>query len=148
MRPLYIFDLDGTLALNGHRQHLVTGAVKDWDKFSDMCHLDDPAYPVIHTFQRLQAGGADCVIWTGRSRRVAQETAYWLGQHGIYPDGPILMRAEDDHQHDTDLKKYWFGLLNEHDAKRLVAVFEDRTRMIEMWRGLGVAAFQVAKGDF
>jgi hypothetical protein len=31
---------------------------------------------------------------------------------------------------------------------RLVAVFEDRDRMVKMWRAAGVPCFQVAEGEF
>ena len=34
------------------------------------------------------------------------------------------------------------------DKERLVAVFEDRDRMVKMWRAAGVPCFQVADGEF
>ena len=39
MTPLYIFDLDGTLALIDHRRHLVEGETKDWPAFFRACML-------------------------------------------------------------------------------------------------------------
>ena len=49
---------------------------------------------------------------------------------------------------DEELKSYWYLSLSEEDKKRLVAVFDDRTKLVKMWRSLGVACFQVAEGDF
>ena len=34
------------------------------------------------------------------------------------------------------------------DGERLIAVFEDRDRVVAMWRDAGVPCFQVAPGDF
>ena len=34
------------------------------------------------------------------------------------------------------------------DRARLVAVFEDRKRVVDMWRENGVTCYQVAPGDF
>lgn len=34
------------------------------------------------------------------------------------------------------------------DRDRLVAVFDDRARVVRMWRKAGITCFQVAPGDF
>jgi len=34
------------------------------------------------------------------------------------------------------------------DKSRLVAVFDDRDRVVKMWRDVGVTCFQVADGEF
>ena len=56
MRPLYIFDLDGTLALTEHRQHILDN--KDdqqrWQKFFAACVDDHPNLPVIQTLKTLR----------------------------------------------------------------------------------------------
>ena len=47
MKPLYIFDLDGTLALTEHRQHILDN--KDdpqrWRRFYAACDRDEPNAP-------------------------------------------------------------------------------------------------------
>ena len=45
MKPLYIFDLDGTLALIKHRRHFVEGTTKDWRAFFAACVDDVPDMP-------------------------------------------------------------------------------------------------------
>jgi hypothetical protein len=34
------------------------------------------------------------------------------------------------------------------DRQRLVAAFDDRDRVVQMWRAAGVTCFQVAPGEF
>ena len=67
MKPLYIFDLDGTLALIDHRRHFVEGPDKDWRSFFAACVDDAPNMPVIRTLQALRKSGAEVWIWSGRS---------------------------------------------------------------------------------
>jgi hypothetical protein len=35
-----------------------------------------------------------------------------------------------------------------HDRMRLMCVFDDRDKVVKMWRDEGVACFQVAPGEF
>jgi phosphoserine phosphatase len=74
MKPLYIFDLDGTLALIEHRRHLVEGERKDWPAFFAACVDDAPNPPVIRTLQALRTAGAEIWIWSGRSDEVKAQT--------------------------------------------------------------------------
>ena len=53
-RPLYIFDLDGTLALIEHRLHFIQGPEKDWRGFFAAVGDDKPNLPVIRTLQALE----------------------------------------------------------------------------------------------
>lgn len=52
VRPIYIFDLDGTLALNEHRQHFINGdGKKDWESFFNALDGDEPNHGVIETMR-------------------------------------------------------------------------------------------------
>lgn len=153
-RPLYIFDLDGTLALIEHRRHFVEGDTKDWRAFFAACVDDAPNWPVIFTLQRLRSFGADCWVWSGRSDEVRAETIEWLQRHKCL-DGrtlrwgnPVKMRAAGDHQPDEKLKAAWLAEMTAQDRRRLVAIFEDRDRMVKLWRDNGICCFQVAEGAF
>lgn len=173
MKPLYIFDLDGTLALCDHRSHFVhkcpacngtamfagedcscCGGIPwtgkpDWKNFFDACSEDLPNVPVIDTLHALVDSGAEVRIWTGRSSEVMEKTKVWLENNVDACDGiPILMRVEGDFTPDHELKAAWFDQLPAFDKRRLVAVFEDRTKVVEMWRAKGIPCFQVANGDF
>jgi len=177
MTPLYIFDLDGTLALIEHRRHLVEppeGCAKtdntlpvckrgcfamcahkpDWPAFFAACVDDQPNWPVISSLMALVRAGAEVQIWSGRSAEVMNETLAWL-QKWIFGDGSVdpeevglTMRREGDFTPDEQLKASWYDALSGYDRKRLVAVFDDRQKVVDMWRSKGVACFQVAPGDF
>ena len=149
MRPLYIFDLDGTLALIEHRRHFVSNGNHQWTEFYAACVDDEPNHPVLGTMVRLLASGCDCIIYSGRSDEVYGQTAAWLREHlGIDFVPEIQMRPAGDYTPDDVLKKKWLDTMFPEDRARLVAVFEDRNRMVQMWRDNGVPCFQVAPGDF
>lgn len=158
MRPIYIFDLDGTLADIEHRLHHIQGQKKDWRAFFAACVDDKPIEPVIRTFKALRKGGAEIWIWSGRSDEVMNETADWLRRHGLFSNLPVWiprrapeslrMRKAGDHRNDDVLKYEWLSEIEPPEYARLAGVFEDRTRVVEMWRRAGIPCFQVAQGDF
>lgn len=150
MTPLYIFDLDGTLALTEHRQYLLEGETKYWKSFFAACWKDEPNTPVIDTLLRLLDTGCDVWVWSGRSSEVMDMTKDWLANHlGSCADGvPLCMRIEGDFTPDEQLKAAWLEEMCAHDRRRLVAVFDDRQKVVDMWRSKGVACFQVAPGGF
>lgn len=163
MTPLYIFDLDGTLALIEHRRHLVTGETKDWPAFFAACVDDLPNTPVIETLKALRKSGAEIWIWSGRSDAVLKPTLAWLAGHEcmrdidargceshyhVVPLPYFRMRPAADHRPDEVLKAEWLDALTPYELGRIVAIFEDRDRMVKLWRSRGIACFQVAQGDF
>lgn len=154
MKDIVICDLDGTLALIDHRLHHVREDKSladpedfkpNWPAFFAACKDDLPNKPVIRVIQRL---ADDMRIWitSGRSEEVRAETMLWLRQHKI-PCDNLLMRPAGDHTPDDDLKKSWIDrkLI---DVEKVLCVFEDRARVVSMWRELGLTCFQVAKGEF
>lgn len=147
MRRLYIFDLDGTLALIGHRRYLVEGENKDWRAFFAACVDDEPNHAVLHVMRDIFESGAEIWIWSGRSDEVRQETEAWLDLHDSVHN-ILRMRETGDHQPDEKLKKAWLDGLDSEDRARLVGIFEDRDRMVSLWRENGICCFQVAPGDF
>lgn len=140
-----VFDLDGTLALNEHRQHFVQREVgkKDWGSFFAACDRDQPYWQVIRVLEVLSATGNRVEIWSGRSAEVIDKTRHWLGKHGL-GHIPFRCRPEGDHTPDHELKKAW---LDECSMKPDI-VFDDRSSVVAMWRANDIACFQVAPGDF
>lgn len=153
-RPLYIFDLDGTLALIGHRRHILDREDSaKWRDFYAACDRDQPNAPVIATMERLRWTGADVWIFSGRSDEVRDKTIAWLADHTSFMvndlSGPMLqMRAEGDYTPDDELKRSWLHSMLVEDRSRLVATFDDRDRVVRMWRDEGITCFQVARGEF
>ncbi len=149
MKPLYIFDLDGTLALIEHRLPLLESGDRDrWDRFHAACEHDPPNRPVIATMEALRRSGADIWIFSGRNGSTRETTIVWLCKHTSFTreelELTLHMRAVDDYTEDINLKRLWLERTLQEDRDRLVAVFEDRDRVVAMWRAAGVPCFQVA----
>lgn len=150
MQPLYIFDLDGTLSLADHRRPILDDKSnsKRWDEFYAACDKDLPNWPVIRTLHNLMRGYAEIWIFSGRRDSERAKTIKWLQKYlDLIPD-TILMRPSGDTRPDTELKKEWLSNMSFYDRDRLEAVFDDRDRLVKMWRDEGITCFQVAPGDF
>lgn len=158
MRPIYIFDLDGTLADVSHRLHFISGEKKRWPEFFAACIDDKPIQRVVCTLRQLMKSGAEIWLWTGRSDEVELLTQRWLMQNRVLdfrtwrwlPHAPerFRMRRNGDHRPDHELKYEWLSEVEPPEYKRIVGVFEDRSRVVQMWRDAGITCFQVAPGDF
>lgn len=157
MTPIYIFDLDGTLALIEHRRHLVEGKHKDWPAFYRACVDDSPNWPVILTLQGLRKAGAEIWIWSGRSDEVWDQTVAWLHKHDclrssllrfFHAPESFRMRPAGDYTPDVELKRKWLSEIEPPEYARLAAVFDDRDSVVQMWREAGLSCFQVAPGAF
>lgn len=161
MRPLYIFDLDGTLALIDHRRHLVEGDKKDWRAFFAACVDDEPNTPILTIFnslvmeERMDRDANEVWIFSGRSDEVRAQTIQWLDKwswwfvHGIETGcAQLKMRKAGDYTPDEVLKKQWLNAMLPEDRARLVCVFDERDKVVRMWRAAGVTCCQVAEGAF
>jgi hypothetical protein len=155
--PLYIFDLDGTLANCDHRKHLV-GAKDDpnrWEAFTNACVMDPPYSHICTLLNHLIAAEADIWIFTSRNETVRDLTEYWLETHtylrfkfaaNITHD-QMLMRPEGDHTPSAKLKGQWVDAISPVDRERIVCVFEDDPRLVRMWREKGIACFHVGGAE-
>lgn len=153
-RPLYIFDLDGTLARIEHRVPILANMDDShrWQKFYDACDKDEPNEPVIRLMETLRRNGADVWIFSGRGGEVRDKTVAWLAHHTTFCSWELatalMMREVADYTPDDKLKKDWLDRMLVDDRDRLVAAFDDRDRVVRMWRDSGVTCFQVAPGEF
>ena len=151
-----IFDLDGTLALIDKRRAISTkdnGKI-DWDIFFDPKNiaLDQPNDAVIKMARLLHASGHMIVIFSGRSKATKDATTDWLKKFAV-PFNVLKMRPTSrDFQFmpDDDLKKKWFNDLfpTQDHIDDVVCVFDDRQKVVDMWRDMGLTCMQVAPGDF
>lgn len=145
-----IFDLDGTLALIDKRRakaSLPNGKM-NWNEFfaPENIQLDEPNWPVIDTFNALQEAGFIVGIFSGRDDISEVETRSWLLDHDINPDF-LKMRSHGSFVPDDKLKKLWLNDLLE-DSHNILCVFDDRDKVVKMWRENGISCFQVAEGKF
>lgn len=149
MTQYIIFDLDGTLALDTHRVPHLREGKKDWEKYFSLCEGDAPNHPIIETLNLLWIG-YDIQIWTGRAGEYETQTRRWLDKFipdmNLKPDR-LRMRPPGDRTDDFELKRRWLHELRQQGHEVLL-VFEDRKRVVDMWRSEGVVCCQVAPGDF
>ncbi len=148
MKPLFIFDLDGTLANCEHRKHLIEDPSPKWDEFYLACDKDTPNIAVVTIFNLLMQ---HCDIWifSGRSDIARHKTEVWLRENTPFFIGmTLVMREHGDSTPDDQLKKKWYNNMLIDDQKRLVAIFDDRDKVVTMWRSLGLTCLQVAPGNF
>ena len=154
-KDVVIFDLDGTLADIDARRKLATkpDGKMDWDTFfdPDNIKLDLPNDSVIQMAKTLDAQGFTIVIFSGRSKATKDATAAWLDKHNV-PFNIMKMRPTGHpwaFMPDDKLKKGWLDDIFPGDKKdRILCVFDDRTKVVNMWRDNGLSCFQVAPGDF
>lgn len=145
-----IFDLDGTLADLTHRlkyiRDLPKGENPNWDAFHYACIFDQPIREMIKLNQMLAAQQAHIEIWSGRSDMVRPQTEQWLKEHGVKYTY-LFMRNTGDYTPDDELKESWL-LSRVITPIRPDIVFDDRDRVVQMWRRHGIRCLQVAPGKF
>jgi len=145
-----IFDLDGTLANVDARRKISTksNSKLDWNKFfdPDNIKLDIPNDPVVKMAQLLAEDGFNIFIFSGRSDKTINATRSWLTRNRI-PFHKLVMRDQARiFMPDDQLKEQY---LNDHvDIDNIFAVFDDRQKVVDMWRKNGLTTFQVADGNF
>lgn len=168
-----IVDLDGTLALDHHRNHLLhipcpeTGDISlteqgrnshenckkchgagkwhNWTEYFDLCHKDSPNYPVVYLVRLLKSMGHPVFILSGRSDVAKEKTLAWLDVNLIAYD-EIKLRPAMCRTDDDELKIRWGQELSPPD--QTLFVLEDRSRVVAAWRNAGYTCLQVAPGTF
>jgi hypothetical protein len=130
--------------------HYIQGPSKDWEGFLSKCGEDAPIQATLHLFKLLVETGASVIILTGRSQATEAVTSQWLATHtGLTVDQySLVMRPADSRISDHTLKENWLSSLPHRARERISAVFEDRRRVVEMWRRNGIHCYQVADGEF
>lgn len=133
--------MDGTIANNEHRQSWVKQKPKNWDAYNASMHLDLPIQPVIDTISTLSLI-YKIIICTGRQEDKREVTLAWFRKHGLYPYiTEMLMRKTKDYRDDTVVKEEMLKEIQER--YEVIGVFEDRVKVVDMWRSHGLFVFDV-----
>ena len=148
-KDIVIFDLDGTLAIIDERlkeSSMKNGKI-NWKRFfsDELIKRDLPNPTVIKTANLFHQNGYKIYIFSGRSETTENATRKWLKDNRIQYDY-LRLRKENDYRPDEIVKKDFLKTLSILD--RVFLIFDDRKKVVKMWRSLGLPCFQVSEGDF
>ena len=144
MNKVWVFDIDGTLADNVHRQHHITGN-KNWDAFFAEQHKDEPYEAVLDVLHALAFDGHKAIVVTARDERFRADTLEWLNKHIEYefPSEDLYMRPLGNRDDDDYLKvliiENW---LQDNPGFKVAGIFDDRHRIIDAFRNKGWYTFE------
>lgn len=124
-------DLDGTLAIHNGRN--------PYDAANCETDLLNPVVADILL-------GRKFIFVSGREEQFRPQTIRWLASHGYY-DCKLLMRPTGDTRNDAIVKREIYER-EIKDFYNVLFVLDDRNRVVQMWRELGLTCLQVADGDF
>ena len=131
-----ICDIDGTLAL-------MTGR----SPFDDTkIHTDKLNNEVAQILRDYWMNDMYIIIMSGRQDKCRKETEEWLDNNGI-PYDSLYMRETGDFRPDEIIKE---EIYNEHIKNQYYVKFvlDDRNKVVDMWRKLGLLCLQVYYGEF
>jgi predicted kinase len=137
----YIVDLDGTLALHDGRNPY------DGDK----CDTDIVNTPLMRVIESLLLLDTVIIFVSGRDAKYMNKTSHWLQSDCDIPYPTLLMRPEGDKRPDTEVKKEIYETYIK-DRYNVIACFDDRPKVVAMWRSLGLFVLDcnqfLERGDF
>jgi predicted kinase len=131
-----LVDIDGTLALKGNR------GVYDFEH----CGRDHLNIPVARTVRLHRNAGDRIILLSGRGAEYRPQTLAWLADHEVWFD-ELHMRPENDQRRDDIVKAELFDA-HVRDRFNVRMSLDDRTRVVNLWRRMGLPCWQVAPGDF
>jgi phosphoglycolate phosphatase-like HAD superfamily hydrolase len=140
---LIVFDLDGTLANIEHRLDYVRSKPKNWAAFDAGIPNDKVNEPVAAVFREFAVDQAfhDIVLASGRNERSRQATEDWLAANRLTGWQKLYMRPADDFRGDDIVKREMLDDIISDYGKKPDMVFDDRKRVVDMWRRNGIWVF-------
>ena len=140
-----ICDLDGTLCNIEHRLKYARGEQKDWGKFFAGIPEDTLRQDVVDQLVNTSLEhGARILYVSARPEKYRKDTEDWFEKNGVVGHYLLIMRPDNDTRDDTVVKKEIYDkYLKNLD---IVKVFDDRPKVIAMWRSLGLDVIDVGDG--
>ena len=144
-----IFDVDGTLMDIGTRRHWLQGGNNDWEKFMDPKEMetDTRAEHIFEIAEALHDAGNEIVIVSARNERHREVTEKQLSATCGQFWSHMFLRPDDSFEPDEQFKKRVLDELINAGWKPDM-VFDDRDKVVNMWRENGIPCLQVAPGNF
>jgi FMN phosphatase YigB (HAD superfamily) len=142
IRPVVIFDIDGTLADNHERQKFLMENPPDWKNYNYNIPYDNPRWEIVKKLCNW-SHYADIALFTARGEEHRNDTERWLKDHDILYQW-LVMRPIGNYGEDAILKKEMFEkfLMKE----RVILIYDDRPKVIRMWRSMGLDVIDVGSG--
>ncbi len=145
---LIVFDIDGTLADIEHRVGFVKTKPKNWAAFDAGIPNDKVNMPVANVFWSLAATDKhDIILASGRNERSREATETWLYSNGLVGWQKLYMRKADDFRGDDIVKREILDEIIADYGRKPDMVFDDRPRVVRMWRDAGIFVFNVYQGE-
>jgi hypothetical protein len=132
-----LVDVDGTISLRTDRDPF------EWRKVGS----DIPYKAVVDLLNDLVSLGQNLVFLSGRDESIRAETEFFIKKN-ILGTHDLHMREIGDSRPDevVKLEIYNREILGKYQVR---FVLDDRDKVVKLWReGLGLATFQVNRGDF
>jgi len=152
---LVVFDLDGTIADVRHRMHYirpnpavdpVTGkkVKRRFDLFHAACVDDGVIEPVAALYRRFVADpDVTVVVLSGRDHATLDATVDWFDRMGLPQPDELLLKQGDQGLPDVEQKRVRANQLENKYGRPIDMVFEDRQRVVAMWKERGTFVFDV-----
>lgn len=137
MRPVIIFDIDGTLADCEHRLHHILEEVpKNWPAFDSKIMDDTPIENMLDINSMVAWNpDIDILLLTGRNERVRDKTEEWLDLYYICYDH-LEMRGEHDFRPADVIKLERLVKLG-YAPEDVITIFEDDPKVTTTLREAG-----------
>lgn len=131
-----IFDIDGTLA------HMKDRGPFEWHKvYKDEINRIVSEHTIFHKDMNRWV-----ILVSSRDESCRKETMEWLDMYGVEYN-MLFMRPKDDYRKDTIVKREIYQ--NEIEGKyNVLAVYDDRLQVLDMWYKQGIFTFNVNQGQF
>ena len=142
-----IFDVDGTLMDVQHRRHFVEQSPRNFKAFRDEMVNDTPNEDIVMMANLLKEAGHRIIIATGRLEDDVPLTKRQLNNAGVSWDAMFFRTTKDEFKPDSEVKEKFIARMKA-DGFNPTMAFDDRQKVVDMWRRNGLRVFQVDKGDF
>jgi len=140
-----IFDMDGTLANVEHRRHHLQKDKPDLKSWNKEIANDTPNEHICELACLYHRQGYKIIVCSGRFeeyRGITKIQLYdWIHYEALY------MRKDGDYRSDVDVKQDMLNAIISQGYKPVIS-FDDRDKVVKMWRDNNIPCCQVAEGAF
>jgi hypothetical protein len=115
-----------------------------YDRFHHAC-VDDGVVEQVAYFYRLFVAdpNATVVVLSGRDAATFDKTAQWFQDNDLPLPDELILKQGDQMVPDTEQKARIADRLEAHYGKPIHMVFDDRDRVVAMWKARGTFVFNV-----